>query len=282
MLKILKCDLARIISIRGFTAAIIMTAVLCFSVQVFSDSTNGKAYSAFEALLTLKRDFMALQSHFSPPVIISKALSGYSSMLLPITASFPFVLSFTAEKNSGNILCTISRTSRMKYCISKFITSVLSGGLCTLFGVILFGIFVYVLFPNADPSDLQAFSNGVFPVLVKKAISTFVFGMTSVLPAFFICSFCSNPYIILCVPFMLKFILETILSKLQANGDAAGNISVYEQLAPFSPNAASSLIDRPVNKTFLIIIVVNVVFAAAVFAGFTIITERRMDRGRLS
>lgn len=81
---------------------------------------------------------------------------------------------------------------------------------------------------------------------------------------------------------MLKFILETILSKLQANEAAAGNFSVYEQIAPFFPNAASSLIDRPVNKTFLIIIVVNVVFAAAVFAGFTIIMERRMDRGRLS
>lgn len=63
---------------------IIVTAVLCFSVQVYSDRLNGKAYSVIEALFAFDRDIMARKKQFFPPVIIKNALSGYSSMALPI------------------------------------------------------------------------------------------------------------------------------------------------------------------------------------------------------
>ena len=282
MLKILKCDFTRIIINRGFAVAIIVTAVLCFSVQVYSDQSNEKVYSLIEALFTLDRGFMTGKSDFSPPVIINKALSGYSSMALPVTASFPFVLSFTAERSSGNMLYTISRTSRRKYYFSKFITAITGGGLCTMLGVILFGISVYILFPNVNSTDLitQTFTNNVFAFLTKKLLSAFVYGMTSALPAFFLCSFCKNSYIILCVPFMLNFISETLLAKFQANAGASGNFNAYDLAALFYPNAASNLVYRTIDKTFWEIVAVNVIWAVIVLAGFVIIMEKRSDRGR--
>lgn len=282
MHRILKCDLARVLFNRGFAAAVIATAVLCFFTQVYSESANERAYSAMEALFMLKRDFMAANSEFSPPVIIRKALGGYSSMLLPVTASFPFVFSFISEQNSGNMLFTISRASRLKYYFSKFVSAISCGGFCTMFGVILFGIFAYILFPSANSSDLlaQTFPNGVLLALVKKALSAFVYGMVSVLPSFFLCSFCKNPYIILCSPFLLKFILETFLSKLQTDAFAAEDFDTYEKLSPFFPDAISSVFDIRVDKQFFIIIVLNAVFATAAFAGFSIIMKKRLDRGR--
>lgn len=281
MLKALKCDFARIISSPIFCAAVIVTAVLCFSAQVYVDHSGGKAYSVTEAVLTFSRDFMADKYEFCPPFIIRQSLSGYSAMAMPVTASFPFVLSFISERNSGNMLYTVSRTSRRKYYLSKFIAAVISGGVCTVLGVILFGISVYVLFPNVTPELAEwAFPNGIFAALAKKLLSAFVYGMTSVLPAFFLCSFCTDPYIILCFPFMLKFITEAVLKKIYSNGLAAGNFDIFEQITPFYPDAASRLADRPVDKTFWVTLAVNVVFAAAVFAGFALIMENRSDRGR--
>ncbi len=282
MLKVLKCDLARCIANRGFICAVIVIAVLCFSAQIYSDNSNGKSYSVFEALFSFDRAFMSNNSDFSPRVIIKTALSGYSAMVLPVTAAFPFVFSFITERNSGNMLFTISRTNRGKYYFSKFISAISSGGSCTMFGVILFGILVYILFPNADPPDLleRDLPNGVFTLLVKKALSAFIYGRTSVLPAFFLCSFCRNSYIILCVPFMLKFILETLLAKFQTNALASGDIGAYEQAAPFYPDAVSRLFDMPVDKVFYEIIAVNIIFVVIVFAGFVVVMENRADRGR--
>lgn len=281
MHRILKCDLARVFLNRGFAAAVIATAVLCLFTQVYFDSSNGKAYSAAEALILLKRSRMAANIEFSPPVIIRNALSGYSAMLLPVTASFPFVFSFISEQNSQNILFTISRASRRKYCLSKFVSAISCGGFCTMLGVMLFGVFAYILFPNGNSSDIAAyFPSGVFSALVKKALSTFVYGMTSVLPGFFLCSLCKNPYIILCVPFLLKFVLETLLNKLQTDAFTAGALYTYEKFIPFFPNAISSVFDIPADERFFIIIILNTVLAVMAFAGFSIIMKKRLERGR--
>lgn len=271
MLKTLKCDLARCIANRGFACAVIVTAVLCFSAQIYYDSSNGKAYSVFEALFSFDRAFMSKNSDFSPASVIETALSGYSAMALPVTAAFPFVFSFITERNSGNMRLSISRTSRRKHYFSKFISALLCGGICTMLGVILFGLFAFILFPSTQFPEILS--------LVKKLLSAFVYGAASVLPAFFLCSFCKNPYIILCVPFMLKFISETLISRIQINAAAAGDFDIYERTFPFYPNSVTLLFHIEANKTFFIIIAVNLTFAAAVFAGFALIMEKRADRG---
>lgn len=280
-LRTLKCDLARIVLGREFIIAVAATVVLCFSVQVYFDHSNGKAYSVFEALFTLDPALRAESPDLSPPMIIRMALTGYSAMVLPVTASFPFVLSFIAERSSGNMLYTISRTRRGNYYVSKFVSAILGGGLCTMLGVVLFGICAYILFPNRISPELAEwlFPNGIFAGLAKKLLSAFIYGMTSVLPAFFLCAFCKNPYIVLCFPFMLKFIAEAILGKIQTNAWASENYETADIIAPLFPDAASHLADMQVGKTFWATLIVTVIFAAICFAGFAVIMEKRTDRG---
>lgn len=281
MLNALKCDLLRTLKNSGFVFAVIITAVLCFSVQIYSDTSNGKVYSVFEAIFSLERSVMSERFEFAPPIIISKALSGYSAMVLPVTAALPFVMSFISERNSRNIRFTISRTGRIKYCISKFVSAVLGGGACTLLGIALFGAAVYILFPCSQPAEtiMDILPDGTVQTLVHKALSGFVYGAASVLPAFFLCSFCTNPYLILCVPFLLKFILETILSAVQTDLAAAGDFDIYEKLLPFYPSSAGLLFDMQPNGTFALTAAVNLTAALAAFAGFSIIMEKRTDRG---
>lgn len=281
MIRVLKCDFARILFSWEFLVAVLATTILCFSVQVYMDYSTSKAYSVFEALFLLEPAVRAEISDLSAPMIIRMALTGYSSMALPVTASFPFVISFIAERTSGNMLYTITRTGRWKYYVSKFVSAILGGGFCTALGVIIFGVFAFVLFPNSTSLEQieWAFPNGIVIGIMKKLLSAFIFGITSALPAFFLCAFCKNPYIILCFPFMLKFILEAVLGKIQANAWASENFGVSDLIAPFSPDTASHLAEMQIGKTFWWTIAVNVTLAVICFAGFAVIMEKRTDRG---
>lgn len=224
MIRILKSEFSRIAAGRGFILAIAVTAALCFTAQIFNNSANGKTFSAFEAIFSFDREFMLENPEFNPAIIIAKALSGYSSMALPVTAAFPFVSSFIFERNSGNMRFVISRSGRAKYYCSKFASAVICGGLCTMLGVLLFALLTVILFPSGHPAEIIAgyLPSGALLAVVKKALSAFVYGAVSVLPAFFLCSLCTNSYIILTIPFLLKFILQTLLSEIANNASCGG------------------------------------------------------------
>ena len=260
MLGAIKNDFSRSMANRGFAFAVVITAALCFTEQIFCDNVNGRVYSVFEAFFTFDRAFMERNFDFNPAIIIGKSLSGYSAMALPVTAAFPFVFAFVSERNSGNMRFVISRTGRLKYYFSKF---------------------AFILFPSGQNPDTIAefLPYGALLFIVKKSLSALVYGAASVLPAFFLCSFCTNPYIILCVPFLLKFMLETLISEIQKNAISSGNISIYEKIIPFEPTSLNHIFEMPTDKTFFITIAVNVVFAAAIFAGYAVIMEKRADRG---
>lgn len=281
MLKALKCDLLRCVLNKWFIMSAAITAALCFSVQVYSDNSNGRVYSVLEALLSIDHTVMAESSELIPPLIIGKALSGYAAMALPITAALPFVMSFISERSSGNMRFTVIRTGRVKYYLSKFFSALLSGGLAVWLGVNLFAVLVYIMFPHTQSPEMLAdyTPNGVFSMLLRTAAGAFGYGAISILPAFFLCSFCTNSYIILCVPFLLKFIYETILSTVQTNSVAAGDYEIYQQTLPFYPNAITFLFEIPFGKDFITIITLNLLFAVTAFFAFVLVMEKRADRG---
>ena len=281
MLKALKCDLLRCVLNKWFIMSAAITAALCFSVQVYTDNSNGRVYSVLEALLSIDHTVMAESSELIPPLIIGKALSGYAAMALPITAALPFVMSFISERSSGNMRFTVIRTGRVKYYLSKFFSALLSGGLAVCLGVNLFAVLVYILFPHTQSPEMLAdyIPNGVFSMLLRTAAGAFGYGAISILPAFFLCSFCTNSYIILCVPFLLKFIYETILSTVQTNSVAAGDYEIYQQTLPFYPNAITFLFEIPFGKDFITIITLNLLFAVTAFFAFVLVMEKRADRG---
>lgn len=281
MLKALKCDLLRCVLNKWFIMSAAITAALCFSVQVYTDNSNGRVYSVLEVLLSIDHTVMAESSELIPALIIVKVLSGYAAMALPITAALPFVMSFISERSSGNMRFTVIRTGRVKYYLSKFFSALLSGGLAVWLGVNLFAVLVYILFPHTQSPEMLAnyIPNGVFSMLLRTAAGAFAYGAISILPAFFLCSFCTNSYIILCVPFLLKFIYETILSTVQTNSVAAGDYEIYQQTLPFYPNAITFLFEIPFGKDFITIITLNLMFAVTAFFAFVLVMEKRADRG---
>lgn len=280
MIKTLKCDISKTLISAGFLAAVIVTFLLCFTESVYVDSLDMRSFSAFEALFRFKRAFMESRDSFCSLSVFKSALSGYSAMFLPILASFPFVFSQSAERNSGNIRFSIFRAKRLRFYFSKFICGVVSGGICVMLGVALFGIFSFIAFPGLRHYpylDLSFYApDGVFAEIMKKLLSSFIYGCASTLPAFFLSSFCRNRYIILCVPFLTRFMRTTAINKILSN---AQDPEIYQKVFPFECYAPSRIPYLKAGAELYSTLAVTLISAALLLFGYIIIMERRTDKG---
>lgn len=284
MFSAFRVYIAKAVQNTRFVAACLVTALLCFTAEVYTDILTGRSYSVYEAILTLDKDTLLSDVSFSSAFIFGKSLSGYISMFLPISSAFPYITNLCAERNSGNIRFSIVRTGRLNYYSSKFGSALLSGGLSTLLGVLIYGCIVFVLFPNINKYTVTAedmlffFPNGMTIFIVKTLVHSFLYGCMSVMPAFFISSFCRNPYIILCVPFMATYIWTTALNKIASNGTMSGNFEVAANLQPFYPNSISNLLDLSGGQ-FCMTLAFNLIFVVVLFISYIVIMEKRFDMG---
>lgn len=280
MIKTLKCDFHKTILSKGFFAAIFVTFLLCFTESVYVDISTMKAFSAFEALFKFNKSFMESQNSFCSLSVFKSALCGYSAMFLPILASFPFVFMQNAERNSGNLRLAIFRNQRLKYYFSKFVCAVLSGGICVMLGVILFGIFSFFDFPELEyysPSFAEYCApNGVLAEILKKLLLSLIYGAVNAIPAFFLSSFCRNRYIILCVPFLMRFMLDTATKKILSN---TRDSEIFQMVFPFESYAPSQIPYLEAGSMLYLTIAVVVISSALMLLGYIIIMELRTDKG---
>lgn len=285
-MRSLKCDLNKTIVNLGFLGSVIVTTILCFTASIYIDSVNDKSYSVFEALFTLDRQLINTNYSFASIVVFQKALSGYISMFIPIIVAFPFMISFCAERNNGLMRFTITRTGKYRYYLSKFFSSFFSGGLAVLLGVAVFGTIVYFVFPSLTDYEISSeefewiLSSSAIAAVLKTFCSAFLYGAISTLPAFFLSSFCKNPYIITCLPFMLNYVWNTALSKIITSGLENGNWEIYDRLNPFMPDSIAKIIyftefNTLVRKTLIF----NTVYVAILLIGFILVMNLRTDKG---
>lgn len=285
-MRSLRCDLNKSIINPGFLGAAAITLLLCFTANVYTDPSNDKTYSVFEALFRLDKRIFAGDYAFASVSVFQKALSGYITMFIPIIAAFPFMISFCAERNNGLMRFSITRTGKYRYCLSKFSASFLSGGLAVLLGVAVFGIITCLAFPSISAYDIPSeelewvLPSSVPAVILKTLLSAFLYGAVSTLPAFFLGSFCKNPYIITCLPFMLIYVWNTAMSKAIAKGWENGDWEIYDRLNPFMPDSIANIMyytdfNSAVKKTLIF----NAVYVAVLLIGFILIMNKRTDKG---
>ena len=116
----------------------------------------------------------------------------------------------------------------------------------------------------------------------KILASSFIYGAFSTLPAFFLSSFCKNPYIITCLPFMLIYVWYTAINKLTIKAFELGDMEIYEKIAPFQPNSSAQIIHIKFSEMTVAdqkTLIFNGVYLTAVLAGFIVIMNLRTDQG---
>ena len=284
----LRQDLNKTLINLGFVAAALMTCVLGFTASAYTDQMNDKSYSIFEAYFTFDSKFISENSEFASVLLFRNGLSGYVAMFIPIIVAFPFMVSFCAERNNGLMRFTISRTGKLRYYLSKFFASFISGGLAVLIGMVLFGLIVWILFPSYKSYDLDPemtemlLPDGMLSTVSRHLLSAFLYGAFSTLPAFFISSFCKHPYIITCLPFMLTYVWTTGINKITAKAMENMDFEIFDKVDPFRPDSVKRLAYlhfdniQPLMRNTLIF---NLVYLFVLLAGFIIIMNLRTDKG---
>ena len=285
-MKAIKCDLNKSIINLGFFGAAFVTMLLCFTASVYTDTTDSRTYSLFESITTLDKETILSYREFASVNVLRNGLTGYVSMFIPIITAFPFMMTFCAERNSGLMRFTITRTGKFRYYFSKFTAAFVSGGLAVMLGTALFGIFAYAFFPHIStydisPEEMKFFlPDGEVLTVFRTLVSAFFYGAVSVMPAFFICSFCKNPYLITCLPFLFDYVRTTAISKAVTNGFAHGDFEVFDRLSPFNPDSITVIswfdeFNDKVKMTFIF----NAAYVLILFLGFVLIMNCRTDKG---
>lgn len=285
-MKALRCELNKAIINIGFFGAAIMTCLLCFTSVAYVELATSKTYSVFEALITFERSFIRSRSDFASEILFTRGLTGYISMFIPIIVAFPFMVTFCAERNSGLMRFTITRIGKYRYYLSKFAAAFISGGLAVLLGVLMYGAIVAAVFPSLSSYELSGeqieamLPLGVLPTFIRTVSSAFLYGGISAMPAFFISSFCKNPYIITCLPFMLIYVWDTSINRVLSLSFEKGNYGVYEIFEPFRPDSVWRFAYyREITPTFYKMIIFSAAYLLILLIGFIVIMNGRTDSG---
>ena len=158
-----KQDLNKTLLNIGFLGAVLLTAVLCFTAPTYHDIATDRSYSVFESFFSFKREFIESDQQFASLNVFQNGLGGYITMFLPIIVAFPFMVSFCAERNSGLMRFTISRTGCLRYYLSKFFAVMIGGGLAAMLGYAIYGAVVYGFFPNLNSYQINEFMQEMYP-----------------------------------------------------------------------------------------------------------------------
>ena len=248
----------------GFFMCIIITTILCFTSEIYIDPITGQEYSVIAIIANMNQfssaDFTAIN-------ILHNSVSPYITIFLPVISSIPFISVFCSERISGNMRFVISRISRYKYYISKFISATFIGGFSVMLGFVLYSIIILLLFENNSCCITEIF---------KIYVGMGIYGMFSVVPAFFISSFVKNKYMICCFPFIVMHFYYTSLSKIQDILISNGRWDIMVKINFLYPSGLKEIFFNAdvYNLAY------NFLLTIAAFGGFIYIMNRRIDYGQ--
>ncbi len=247
-LRIISTSLRKVLTSYGFYACVIITFVLCFTVEIYYDISAQESYSVIHVLMSYSNEQMLANTDFCSYNVFTKGVDGWFPMFIPIVAAFPVIPLICDERNSKFRRITAFRTTKFSYNTGSFISAMISGGLAVMAGFLLFSVIAFAAFPNINefeasmaesfewwiPESYRFFTKLGYPYLIfLKFLEVFLFGAFSAIPAFILTSIMKNKYLIICIPFFIKYMITQTYSKLY--------MSVYEDIENPNEKLASFL-----------------------------------------
>lgn len=241
MHRIIKTDFHKIVTGYGMYLCVLFTIILCFGTSIHIDMMNNDQYSVIRSLISFDREFMLSSYDFISINVALKGAGSWLSMFIPIISAFAYIPLVCDESESKSIRNAVFRSSKLKFYLSRFITAVLSGGFAVMIGYMVFCGMVFILFPGIGefPAETREFYiqylSGVYPstadfgigsALLIKFAEIFVYGAIAAIPAILLTAVSKNKYVVLCIPFFIKYALTQTSVKLIAqaysNGEGVG------------------------------------------------------------
>lgn len=262
-----------------FPMCAVMVVVLMFTSDIYYDYGSNAYYSVFRALTDFTREELTAEFEFCSVNVIKNAQGAWFRLFAPIVAGFCFVPTICSEREEKAARFQIFRTNKLNYHISQFLAGVVSGGLAIALGFVIFAAAAAVLFPGADKmSQSAALMIQQAPLnLPLMVLREFLFGAFWSIPAMLLTSIFNNKYIILCIPFFLKYGLTQLSQKLTDNllNSEQIDIDMMNLVNATNPDGILWVYDG----TRLMVWLVFGTLAALMFAAFIIISGKRVDCG---
>lgn len=294
-LRLMIVSLRKVMTSVGFYACVLLTVLLCFTAQAYYDVAENRNYSVVGVLMEFRREEMFADSQFSAYQILSCISGGWLRLFIPIIAAFPLMPLICDERESKCVRYSVFRTSKFSFSTGSFLTAMISGGLAVLCGFALFAVLVYTLFPNISEyapelrDSAEWWISGTYPLFEKygypymialDCLEMFLYGAISAIPALIMTAFMKNKYLVLCIPFFLKYAvmqLHTgILKKAIYNVENV-NQKLLDILSVTEPDAMGNIFSY--GETMWRNVVFNAVLLIAAFALYCLVMNRRVDFG---
>lgn len=189
MIRTTLITLRRIFTEKSFWLCCVCVFALCFTASV-GTAQNGDPLNVLSYIFGGEKD---------PPsadMIINSRGGSWLAMFLPIISGLCFANVLCDDKSSKYTRCEVIRTGFYKLKAAKFLSAAVSGGIVTAIGFSAFSVFIDLYFPKDDFVKIN-------PVIILSEM--LIFGMMSAVPALITAAFTNNKYLIVCVPFLLKY-----------------------------------------------------------------------------
>ncbi len=294
MIKNISVNMKMIFSSYGMYICILFTVILCFGTGIYMDSSTSNEYSVIKSLLTFNREYMLNNIELSAVYVSLHILNGWITMFIPIVAAFAYIPLICDEFESKTVRITVYRSSKLGYYSSKFITACISGGLSVLIGYIVSIILIFTLFPNTSEysEDFQRIINeyiksyysdninlNYIDILTLKCFEVFIYGTLAAVPAILLTSITRNKYLILCIPFFLKYAVSQTCMKLYAKANSdfeSTNERLLKVIDILSPDSLLQVFESQ-DKTYILFY--NFILVIIAYAIYMLVYNRRFDCG---
>ena len=293
MHRIIKTDFHKIVTGYGMYLCVLFTIILCFGTSIHIDMMNNDQYSVIRSLISFDREFMLSSYDFISINVALKGAGSWLSMFIPIISAFAYIPLVCDESESKSIRNAVFRSSKLKFYLSRFITAVLSGGFAVMIGYMAFCRMVFILFPGIGeyPAETREFyiqylsdvypstaDLGIGSALVIKFAEIFVYGAIAAIPAILLTAVSKNKYVVLCIPFFIKYALTQTSVKLIAQAYSNGE-GVGGKLTDISNVINLDYVLQIYEMKGYKLIAVYIIVAISTLALYLFIQLRRFDSG---
>lgn len=253
---------------------IIGIIILCLSATGETDM-NGKQISIFSLIFQeLPANTDVLKSALS---LWQAGIGGWLVVFAPMLLSMGYILLISEERRNGQIRFHILRSGNWKYCISKLCSGALAGGIVFLIGYALFGLLMLVRFPSirtfsAEEQEILLMGSSISVVIIKKLIGAFLYGMFGSVFGIGVAIAFRDKYMLVCLPFMINYIYQQILTKMVTDAMAA---EAYERLTWIETFQPENIMNISLGWNWFL----SVILMLAIYAVLSVIFYRCVKRG---
>ena len=282
--RVISYEFNKILTNYGFYAGIIFTVIMCATANVYYDYARNEYNSTVQVLMNFSREEMMQVVDFCSYSVFINGGNGWLSMFVPIVAAFGYIPLLCDEQSSKTVRYSIFRTNKLQFCMGKFISALLTGGLIVFVGYAVYGLFVWITFPNLGQYSEELRNllelKGLSEPITLKLLLMFVYGCIWAVPAFLLSGFMKNKYLIICLPFIVKYALNQTIQRLYDfvwKDIENPNKNLDSFLKVISPDAIRDLFYRTGIIAFIVLL--NITLMGSAFVIYRFITNRRLDCG---